>query len=336
MSAEEPHVGVIGAGAWGTALAMLANRAGSRATLWTRNHQVIDAMKTRRENAQYLPDVFIDPAIEVTHDSEFVSTCDVLVLTIPAQSIRTVAIALSDGVPSTLPVVIATKGIERGSLMLMSEVVQSILPHNPIAILSGPNFAREAAAGLPTASVLATHHATLAEKISFALAGKMFRLYSNADTIGTQIGGACKNVLAIAAGIVEGRGLGENARAALITRGLAEMIRIARAKGGAEETLMGLSGIGDVLLSCTSTKSRNYALGVALGRVSDDKLAPMLAHRGGALTEGVATAESVTQLARKLGVTMPIAFAVQDILGGNLPVTHAIERLLERPMGSEA
>lgn len=335
MSAEEPHVGVIGAGAWGTALAMLANRAGSRATLWTRNHQVIESIQSRRENAQYLPDQFIDPAITVTSDSEFVSRCDLLILTIPAQSIRTVAIALSDGVPAALPLIIATKGIERGSLMLMSEVVQSILPHNPYAILSGPNFAREAAAGLPTATALATHHSAAAEKICFALGGKYFRLYTNDDPVGTQIGGACKNVLAIAAGIVEGRGLGENARAALITRGLAEIIRFARAKGGEHETLMGLSGIGDILLSCTSPRSRNYALGIALGRTPDAQLAQALGARRTGLTEGVATAESVALLARKLGVHMPIVFAVSEILGGQVPIGDAIEKLLERPLGSE-
>jgi glycerol-3-phosphate dehydrogenase (NAD(P)+) len=323
----EPHVGVIGAGAWGTALAMLANRAGSRTTLWTRNAQVMESIRDRRVNAQYLPDLFIDPAISVTDDSEFVHGCDVLVLTIPAQSLRTVAISLSDKVPANVPLVIATKGIERGSLMLMSEVVASILPHNPYAILSGPNFAREAAAGLPTATALATHRASLAEKIVYAIGGKYFRLYANDDPVGTQIGGAVKNVLAIAAGIVDGRGLGENARAALITRGVVEIARLAKAKGGKDETLMGLSGMGDILLSCTSEKSRNYALGVALGRTG--------ATRSAALTEGVATAESVTHLARKLGVAMPIAMAVNAILGGNVEIDEAIEKLLERPIGNE-
>lgn len=326
MSATEPHVGVIGAGAWGTALAMLANRAGSRATLWTRNTQVIESIRERRENAQYLPDVFIDPAIGVTDDSNFISECDILVLTIPAQSLRTVAISLSDMVPSHVPLILATKGIERGSLMLMSEVVNSILPHNPFAVLSGPNFAREAAQGLPTATALATHHTGLADKITFAMGGKFFRLYSNDDPVGTQIGGALKNVLAIAAGIVDGRGLGENARAALITRGIAEISRLARAKGGREETLMGLSGIGDILLSCTSRKSRNYAHGVALGQ---------RIVRSSGLTEGVATAESVNLLARKLGVTMPISFAVHGVLNGTLEVDAAIEKLLERPQGAE-
>ena len=325
MSNSEPHVGVIGAGAWGTALAMLANRAGSRVTLWTRNTQVIDSISTQRENAQYLPGQFIDPAIAITNDTSFISSCDLLILTIPAQSLRTVAISLSDLVPAQLPLILAGKGIERGSLMLMSEVIGSILPHNPYAVLSGPNFAREAAVGLPTATTLATHHANLAEKITFALGGKFFRMYVNDDPVGTQIIGSVKNVLAIASGIVEGRGLGENARAALITRGIVEIARLVKAKGGQEETLMGLSGFGDVLLSCTSRTSRNYRLGIAIGREES--------MRSSGLTEGVATAESVTQLARKLGVAMPIASAVHAILGGHVGVDSAIEKLLERPMG---
>lgn len=327
MTSDTPHVGVIGAGAWGTALAILANRAGSKATLWTRNAQVVESIATRRENAQYLPEQFIDPAIEVTDKTDFIAQCDMLVITIPAQSLRTVAISLSDAVPSHIPLILATKGIERGSLMLMSEVIQSILPHNPIAILSGPNFAREAAAGLPTATTLALHNTALADKITYALGGKYFRLYVNDDPIGTQIGGAVKNVLAIAAGIVEGRGLGENARAALITRGVVEIARLAKAKGGNEETLMGLSGIGDMMLTCMSAKSRNYALGLAVGKEA--------LFRNSGLTEGVATAESVTQLARKLGVAMPIAFAVNEVLTGQIQVGTAIERLLERPLVSE-
>ncbi len=327
MSSDSPHVGIIGAGGWGTALAILANRAGSRVTMWTRNAQVVESIRTRRENVQYLPEQFIDPSIEVTDDTGFISSCDMLVVTIPAQSLRTVAISLSDTVPSHVPLILATKGIERGSLMLMSEVMQSILPYNPIAILSGPNFAREAAAGLPTATTLALYQTNLADKIAYAIGGKYFRLYVNDDPIGTQIGGAAKNVLAIAAGIVQGRGLGENARAALITRGMVEISRLAKAKGGKEETLMGLSGIGDMMLTCMSTKSRNYSLGVNIGKGT--------MRASGGLTEGVATAESITQLARKLGVAMPIAFAVNEVLAGNLQVGTAIERLLERPLVSE-
>lgn len=333
MIGSDPHIGVVGAGGWGTALALLANRAGSRVTLWTRNEQVMTSISAKRENAQYLPEIFIDPAIRVTQDIHALERCDALVITIPAQSLRTVMITLSDMVRVGVPLILATKGIERGSLMLMSEVVQSIMPHNPYAILSGPNFALEVAQGKPTASVIATHHAPLAEDVVFALGGKYFRLYSNDDPIGTQIGGALKNVLAIATGIVEGRGLGENARAALITRGIFEIMRFAKAKGGKEETLMGLAGVGDITLSCTSTRSRNYALGVAIGRAAADE-----SQNGSVrsvLTEGVATAVSAGDLARKLGINMPIIFSVQEVLTGNLSLDAALERLLERPVGSE-
>ena len=336
MIGSEPKIGVIGAGAWGTALAILANRAGSHVTLWSRNELVVQSVETRRENAQYLPDVFIDPSIRITSDIKPMEACEALIITIPAQSLRTVMIALSDMVRAEVPLVLATKGIERGSLMLMSEVVQSIMPHNPYAILSGPNFAREIAQGKPAASVVATHHPHLAEAVSFALGGKFFRLYSNDDPIGTQIGGALKNVLAIAAGIVEGAKLGDNARAALITRGIFEIARFAKAKGGREETLMGLAGVGDITLSCTSAKSRNYALGVAIGQA--DGASGLLQGQGRAtgLTEGVATAESVAELARKLGVNTPIMFAVRDVLNGQLALRAALERLLERPVGAEA
>lgn len=334
MLETDPHIGVIGAGAWGTALAMLANRAGSRVTLWTRNERVLQSVLDRRENAQYLPDIFIDPAINITAELEALGQCNALIVTIPAQSMRTVMISLSDIVPASVPIVIASKGIERGSLMLMSEVIQSITPHNPVAILSGPNFAREAAEGLPTATTLATHHDAVAGQLIFALGGKYFRLYRNDDPVGTQVGGALKNVLAIAAGIVEGRGLGENARSAIITRGIAEMARFSRAKGGQEETLMGLSGIGDILLTCTSPKSRNYTLGETIGRHITTVTPEALSVRGH-LTEGVATAESVAQLARKLGVGMPIMFAVHDILSGRVAIDEAIERLLERPLASD-
>lgn len=333
MIGSSPHIGVIGAGAWGTALAILANRAGSHVTLWTRNEQVIASVKARRENAQYLPEQFIDPAINITNRIADIEKCDALLVTIPAQSLRTVTISLSDIVPASVPLIIATKGIERGSLMLMSEVMQSIMPHNPYAILSGPNFAREIAEGKPAASVIASHHPQLADAVSFAIGGKYFRLYSNDDPIGTQVGGALKNVLAIAAGIVEGTNLGENARAALITRGIAEIARFAKAKGGREETLMGLAGLGDITLSCTSTRSRNYALGVALGRAGNTQ--KMDGGRAGGLTEGVATAESVSQLARKLGVNMPIMFTVHEVLSGQASIATAVERLLERPAGSE-
>jgi glycerol-3-phosphate dehydrogenase (NAD(P)+) len=330
---KQAHIGVIGAGAWGTALAILANRAGSKATLWTRNAAVRAAIGRQRVNSVYLPDQFIDPQISVTEDLASLAACDALILTIPAQSLRTVVIGLSDVIHTRLPMVLATKGIERGSLMLMSEVLQTILPHNPYAVLSGPNFAGEAAAGLPTATVLASHHLGMAENLAFMLGGKYFRIYIQDDPIGAQIGGALKNVLAIGAGICEGRGMGENARAALITRGVAEIARLAKAKEGKETTLMGLAGMGDILLSCTSTRSRNFALGLQLGKGGKPSPASDAAKQ--LLTEGVATAESVYLLSRKMGVSMPISWMVHEVLSGKTPVDGALEALLERPVPLE-
>jgi len=330
MQRSYAHIGVVGSGAWGTALAVLANRAGTRTTLFTRNDYVMESVLSTRMNAAYLPDVFLDPAIAITANMAELSSCDIIIITIPAQSLRTVMISISDLASSSTPIVLATKGIERGSLLLMSEVVQSIMPSNPQAVLSGPNFASEAAAGLPTATVLATHHSGVADALSYLLGGKYFRMYTNDDPLGTQMGGALKNVLAIACGIAMGRGLGENARAALITRGLAEIARLARAKGGKEETLMGLAGLGDVMLSCSSPKSRNYALGVQIGMQGH-----YVKQANASLHEGVATADSAYHLAQKLGVQVPVVNAVYDVLRGASSIDSAIEQLLDRAVLAE-
>lgn len=328
------HVGVLGAGAWGTALAVLANRAASRVTLWTRNANVLEAVEQRRYNEVYLPNIFIDPSISVTDSLAEVCKCDVLILCIPAQSLRSTCIALSDQLPSSVPLVIATKGIERGSLMLMSELVNSILPENPVAILSGPNFADEAAKGLPTATTIACSDAVLGERLMYVIGGKLFRPYLTDDVIGTQIGGAVKNVIAIACGISVGCELGENAKAALITRGLAEMARLCKAKGGQTQTLMGLSGIGDLMLTCGSPKSRNMALGLELGS-SKLSVETVLAKPRFGVTEGVGTADSVSHLAQNLGVAMPICDAIHGILKGRLSVKETIQKMLDRPFSTE-
>lgn len=327
-------IGVIGAGAWGTALAILFNRVGNRVTLWSRNANVITAIRDHRINDSRLPGVFIDPGIEVTDDLPQACHNEILVLALPSQTLRSIAIAVSDLIDINTPLVLATKGIEKGSLMLMSEVVASIMPGNPVAVLSGPNFADEAAQGLPTATTLGCTNPVLGDRLLYALGGRSFRPYVTGDIVGTQIGGAVKNVIAIASGIATGRGMGENARAALITRGLAEMTRLCLAKGGKMETVMGLSGIGDLMLTCTSTKSRNMALGVAIGQSRKPDILSTGGGRG--VTEGVATADSVSDLSQKLGVSMPICHAVRRVLMAEINVDEAISALLERPYAAEA
>ncbi len=331
---SEAHFGIIGAGGWGTALAVVINRAGSRVTLWTRNENVLRLIDEKRVNEPYLPDVFIDPDIHVTANIDLVSqSCKYIILAVPSQHVRPICIGLSDRLPSGIPIIIAAKGIERGSLALMSEVVNAILPENPVMVITGPNFAHEVAMGMPSATTIAGANRTQTEKVIYAIGGKFFRPYYSDDLIGVQIGGAVKNVIAIACGISTGRGLGENARSALITRGLAEMRRLCLAKGGREDTLAGLSGMGDLVLSCSSLSSRNMALGHAVGK--GKKIEALLNSSGSGLTEGVITAESVYQLSRRLGVAMPICSMVHHVLEGSAEVEQAIEQLLSRPLASE-
>jgi len=295
---------------------------------------LLKSINGERYNYVYLPGIFIDPAITVTDDLDAACDCDVMILCVPAQALRTICIALSDRLPPPLPLVLASTGIERGSMLLMSELVSSILMENPIAVLSGPNFADEAAKGLPTATAIACADAVLGERLMYAVGGKMFRPYLTDDIIGTQIGGAAKNVIAIACGIVEGAKLGENAKAALITRGLAEISRLCRAKGGKPQTLMGLAGIGDLMLTCGSATSRNMSLGLNLGKGMPIKDALNNARFG--VIEGVATAESIIQLAHNLGVEMPISQAVYNILHREQNVEDTIEQMLERPFSAES
>lgn len=327
------RVGVIGGGAWGTALAVLANRAGSEVTLATRNINVIQSIIDHRNNDIYLPGVFIDPEIRVTDKISDTCNGDVLIMAMPSHMLRSACISISDTLPTQLPIMIASKGIERGSLMLMSEVSRAILPHNPVAIISGPNFADEAAKGMATATTIACEDQSLWDTLVYAIGGRMFRPYMTSDVIGTQIGGAVKNVIAIACGIAIGKGFGENARAAIITRGFAEISRLNQAKGGKYETLMGLSGMGDLILTCSSPKSRNTSFGIALGQGrSKDEI---LHSRGRTANEGVISAESAYKLARKWRVDMPICDAVYRILYENAAVDHTVAELLERPFTSE-
>jgi glycerol-3-phosphate dehydrogenase (NAD(P)+) len=327
------RIGIIGGGAWGSALALTARRAGRDVVLWAREAEVAEAINRDHVNPLFLPGVALDPGIAATVElAEAARGADALLLVMPAQHLRDLVTALAPSLPPRLPLVICVKGIEERSGALMSEVVAGLLPEAPLAVLSGPTFASEVARGLPTAVTLASDDRALGESLIAALGTRSFRPYLAEDLVGAQIGGAVKNVLAIACGIVTGRQLGDNARAALITRGLAEMTRLARTKGGRPETLMGLCGLGDLVLTCTGLQSRNHSLGVALGEGRG--LKEILAERR-SVAEGVTSAAAAAALARRLGVDMPITAAVDAILHHGAAIDGAIAALLARPFKSE-
>jgi len=315
-SAAGPRIAVVGAGAWGTALALQAHRAGRRVTLWAR---------TPARVGEHLPGVPLPPEIEVTGT---LPAADFVLLAVPLQHLREIAARLPPGGP----LICCAKGIEAGTLALPLDILAEVQPGRPAAILTGPSFAREVAAGLPTAVVLASDSEMLRAEAIAALATPPFRLYGNDDPVGAQVGGAAKNVIAIAAGAVIGAGLGENARAALITRGLAELSRLAVALGGRAETVAGLSGMGDLMLTCTSAASRNYSFGLALGRGEAPET--ILAGRSD-VTEGVATAPALVARALALGVAVPVCAAVAAVLGGRITLAQAIAALLARRLRDE-
>lgn len=324
-------IGIIGAGAWGTALALVARRAGRRATLWAHETETVAAIRERRENP-FLPGVELDPAIAATNDMAEAAAADAILLVPPAQHLRAVAAALAPHAKRDAPVIICAKGIETKTGALMSEALAAAMPRARAGILSGPTFAAEVARDMPTAVTLATADEAAGVSLVAALASRHFRIYRSDDVIGAQLGGAVKNVIAIACGVVMGRGLGDNARAALITRGLAEIARLGRAMGAKPETIMGLSGLGDLALTCTGEQSRNLSLGIALGR--GEKIADILARRR-SVAEGVATAGSVVTLAARHGVEMPIAAAVDAVANKGADVDAAIAALLARPPAQE-
>ncbi len=320
-------VGVIGAGAWGTALAVAAGRAGRRVDLWGRTHNdLIDLAKTG-QNRRYLPGIPLTPLPHVTRDLAEVMNCGLILLVVPAQQVRSLMPLIALSAKPGQPIVLCAKGIERGSGRLMSEVVREFLPNAPLAALSGPTFAGEVAQGLPTAVTLAAEELDLASRIAASLSSRTFRCYASRDLTGVEVCGATKNVLAIACGVVAGRGLGENARAALITRGLAELRRLCLAMGAQAETPMGLAGLGDLTLTCTSPQSRNYALGFSLGKGD----APDRSR----LAEGFFTASAILQRAESYGVDMPICAAVDAVLNRGATVDDTMLALLSRPLKTE-
>ncbi|HVI53128.1 MAG TPA: NAD(P)H-dependent glycerol-3-phosphate dehydrogenase [Candidatus Sulfotelmatobacter sp.] len=324
-------IGIVGAGAWGSALALTAVRAGRQALLWAHEPEVAEAIRRDGANPVYLPGVALDK-VGVTANLADLAGSDAVLLVVPSQFLRPICQDLRPHLRSGVPVVVCAKGIEADTLAAMSELVAEELPDAPLAVLSGPTFAIEVARGLPTAITMACADAELGQKLVDALGTPSFRPYLTDDVIGAEIGGAVKNVLAIACGVVEGRGLGDNARAALITRGMAELMRLAVAKGARPATCMGLSGLGDLMLTASSPQSRNYSLGFALGE--GKTLAEILAARR-SVTEGVASAASVVGLAAKLGIEMPICSAVEGLLYRGIGVEDTIQGLLARPFKTE-
>jgi glycerol-3-phosphate dehydrogenase (NAD(P)+) len=322
-------IGIVGAGAWGTALAQAAARAGREVVLWARDPELVRALRERRVNPRYLTDIALEPAIGASSDLAELAAADVLLLTVPAQVVRALVRQLPAG---DAPLVIAAKGFETATGQRLSEVVADERPGGRIAVLSGPNFAREVAAGLPAATTLGCADAELGESLAAALSGPSLRVYWTDDVTGVEVGGAVKNVLAIAAGIVAGRGLGENARAALITRGLAELARLGEAEGARRATLMGLSGLGDLVLTAASLTSRNMAFGHAIGRGVNPAT---LRRHPGALVEGVFTAAAVMRRAGERAVELPICAAVDAILAGRLDIEAALAGLMSRPLKHE-
>jgi glycerol-3-phosphate dehydrogenase (NAD(P)+) len=324
---------VIGAGAWGTALALAARRAGSDVMIWARDPAIAIAIDQLHENPVYLSGIALDPELRATPDlAASLAGAVATLLVVPAQFLRGVLSASASHLPPAMPLLLCAKGIETGSLQTMAEVAAALCPGHPLAVLSGPSFAAEVARDLPTAVAIAGRDPAIARLFAAALGSPRFRPYLSEDPVGVELGGAVKNVLAIACGIVDGLALGDNARAALITRGLAEMTRLGVAKGARAETFAGLSGLGDLVLTCGGAQSRNHALGVALGR--GQFLEDALAGRR-SVVEGVASAASVAALAARLGVEMPIVAAVDAVLHRGMAIAPMIEELLARPRRSE-
>ncbi|UAL10775.1 NAD(P)H-dependent glycerol-3-phosphate dehydrogenase [Caulobacter segnis] len=326
------HAGVIGGGAWGTALAQVCARAGLQVTLQAREPEVVASVNDGHENTLFLPGVALEPGIKAVPDLAGLADCDLILAVAPAQHLRAALTAFAPHHKAGAPIVLCSKGVEQGSLKLMTEVAAESLPGAPIAVLSGPSFAGEVARNLPAAVTLACADEALGRAIAEAIAIPTFRPYTASDLIGAEAGGAVKNVLAIACGIVEGKGLGRNAHATVITRGFAELTRLAVALGAKPETVVGLCGLGDLVLTCSSPQSRNMSVGLALGQglTLEQALAGKVS-----VAEGVASAPAVRALARKVGVEAPISEAVAAILAGEVEVDAAIARLLSRPLKSE-
>jgi len=323
-------LGVVGGGAWGTALAQVAAAGGRETLLWALEPEVIEGINSAHENTVFLAGVPLNPAIRATSDFSELGDCDAWLIVTPAQHMRAVLERAND---CDKPLLLCSKGIEEQSGELLNHVAKQVCPGAPVAVLSGPTFAHEVAKGLPTAVTLAAEDTALAERLRDRIKQPTFRIYVSDDVAGAEIGGAVKNVLAIACGVVEGKGLGQNARAALIGRGFAEMTRFGLAMGAKRETLAGLSGLGDLVLTCSSTSSRNYSLGKGIG---EGRSAAELMSNRKTVAEGAFTAPVLARLAKEKGIDMPIVGAVDALIAGRANVDQVLDALLSRPSKSEA
>ena len=326
-------IGIVGGGAWGTALAQSARRAGRDVLLWAYELDTVQEINEHRANRVYLPGVNLDKGIRATAKTAEMATCDVLLMAVPTQYTRAISGEIGPYLKADTPVLACAKGVEQETGLFLTEVLAQTLRGAQLGALSGPSFAAEVARNLPAALTLCVVDESLGRELAQALGHRNFRLYWSDDVRGVQVGGAVKNVLAIAAGIVVGRGLGDSAHAAVTTRGFAELMRFGMALGGRSETLVGLSGLGDLMLTCSSSKSRNMSLGMALGK--GRTLEEVLGTRR-SVSEGVHTAQAVVDLARQHAVEMPICEAVYSVLGERMSIDDAIESLLSRPARPEA
>lgn len=328
---ENPKIAIIGAGAWGTALAQSLSNSGKNVVIWALENEVVESINNHHENKMYLKDVRLNEMIKATHNLEDIKDCDVYLITTPAQHVRKTLEKMKITLTGK-PFVICSKGIEVETGHLLSEVAQDIIPDAQVGILTGPTFASEVARGLPCAVTLAMKDVAMGEKLVQLLGSRTLRTYLTDDIIGAQIGGAIKNVIAVASGVVQGRGMGESARCALITRGLTEMARLAKAMGAKKSTLMGMCGVGDLMMTASSMQSRNFSLGMALGQ--GQTLEEILGERI-AVTEGVHTAKALRVMARNNAVDMPICKAVNEFLNEGAKIEDIVEKLLDRPLRSE-
>jgi glycerol-3-phosphate dehydrogenase (NAD(P)+) len=329
MTSQFANFGVVGGGAWGTALAQMLAAEGAPVRLWAREEEVVTAINTDHRNSIFLPSAALSPSLTATQSLSDLAGLDALLIVVPVPFLRAV---LADLPAGDAPLIFCSKGMEAGSFAFPIDIARDLVPDRPHAVLSGPTFAHEVAAGMPTAITLAAADPALATALAQTLARPHFRPYASNDVIGAEIGGAIKNILAIACGIVDGAGLGLNARAALISRGFAEMTRFGLSRGAQAETLAGLAGLGDLVLTCTSSNSRNFALGQGLGR--GETAAALMADRR-TVAEGAFSAPVVAAAARNDGIDMPITEAVARLVAGEIRVADAIQALLSRPLRTE-